>query len=158
MPDLLVAYLDFYRDTAVRKVAGMTEADLRGSRLPSGWTPLELVQHLACMERRWTQWGFAGEQVPDPWADDDPATGRWRVEEDEGVDELVARLRGVGDRTRALVRQSDLTDLAKTGGRFPEGSEPPRLGWILLHVLQEYARHVGHLDVVRELADGVVGE
>jgi hypothetical protein len=51
-----------------------------------------------------------------------------------------------------------LSQRARTGGRFPTGTEPPTLGWILLHVLQEYARHVGQLDVVRELIDGTVGE
>jgi len=51
---------------------------------------------------------------------------------------------------------AELTDRARLGGRFI--SDPPTLGWILIHLLQEYARHVGHLDVVRELIDGTVGE
>jgi hypothetical protein len=54
------------------------------------------------------------------------------------------------------VRNAELTDRAKLGGRF--SNDPPTLGWILAHLLQEDARHVGHLDVVRELIDGSVGE
>ncbi|MCW2525670.1 MAG: hypothetical protein JWM76_530, partial [Pseudonocardiales bacterium] len=61
--ELLLAYLDFYRDTAVRKVSGLTELQARSSRLPSGWTPLELLNHLRYMERRWLHWGFAAEPV-----------------------------------------------------------------------------------------------
>jgi hypothetical protein len=53
-------------------------------------------------------------------------------------------------------RWAELTERARLGGRF--SSDPPTLGWILAHLLQEYARHVGHLDVVRELMDGSVGE
>jgi hypothetical protein len=75
------------------------------SRLPSGWTPLELLKHLAYMERRWLCWGFRAEQLPDPHGDEDPRPLR-----------------------------------------------------ILTYVLQEYARHAGHLDVAREVIDGTTGE
>jgi hypothetical protein len=135
----------------------MADADLRSSRLPSGWTPLGMLQHLAYMERRWVEWGFAGQPVADPWGDDDPATGGWRVG-DETAAEVVARLRAAGRRTRALVGGALLTEPSRAGGRFVAGVPTPALSWILLHVLQEYARHVGHLDVARELADGAVGE
>ena len=55
-----------------------------------------------------------------------------------------------------MASQAELTERARLGGRF--SSDPPTLGWILAHLLQEYARHVGHLDVVRELIDGQIGE
>jgi uncharacterized damage-inducible protein DinB len=156
--ELLLAFLDYYRDVIRRKVDGLPEADLRSSRLPSGWTPLELVWHLVFMERRWLQWGFAGEDVPDPWGDDDPATGRWHVEAGRATGEVMAALGQVGERTRDIVGTAPLETRARTGGRFPVDSLPPTLGWILLHVLQEYARHAGHLDTARELIDGAVGE
>lgn len=63
-----------------------------------------------------------------------------------------------GRRTRAIVEVSDLAQLGATGGRFAADRPPPTLAFILFHVLQEYARHTGHLDVARELADGLVGE
>ncbi len=153
-----MAYLDYYRETALRKIDALSDAELRSSRVPSGWTPLEAVRHLAYMERRWIQWGFAGQQVLEPWGDDDPATGRWKVADDELAENVIAGLRTVGERTRVLIGDAQLTDLAHVGGRFSGDREPPTLGWILLHVLQEYARHVGHLDIVRELVDGEVGE
>lgn len=64
----------------------------------------------------------------------------------------------VGRRTRAIVEAHELDERAAVGGRFTTPEEAPQLHWILLHVLQEYARHAGHLDIVRELVDGRVGE
>ncbi len=155
--EVMLGQLDFYRDVVVAKLNGMSQADLRGSRLPSGWSPIELLKHLVYMERRWLRWGFTAEQVPDPWGDDGP-DGRWRVEPDESVAGLVDRLREGGRRTREIVTGAALTDRGATGGRFTGDREPPALSWILTHVLQEYARHAGHLDIVRELTDGAVGE
>ncbi len=109
------------------------------------------------MERRWLVWGFLGEQVEDPWGDNDEH-GRWQVEPDESADSLLDLLRAGGRRTREIVAAADLSDSARTGGRFDDDVEAPKLERILLHVMQEYARHCGHLDVVRELMDGAVGE
>jgi hypothetical protein len=53
---------------------------------------------------------------------------------------------------------AELTDVAAVGGRFADGDRRPTLAWVLFHVLQEYARHAGHLDIVRELLDGATGE
>jgi hypothetical protein len=156
--ELLLGYLDFYRDSVRRKVTGLAESELRGSRLPSGWTPLELVSHLAFMERRWMQWGFAGEAVAEPWGDDDPVTGRWRVAPDRSLADVLEQLRSTGARTRAIVATAQLDERARTGGRFSADRRPPTLSWILFHVVSEYARHLGHLDVARELVDGEVGE
>jgi Protein of unknown function (DUF664) len=138
-------------------VTEMSEQDLRGSRLPSGWTPIELVKHLVFMEQRWLRWGFAAEQIADPWGDDGD-DGRWHVAEEEPLARLVARLHEGGSRTRAIVASASLSDGAAEGGRFPDEHGTPALAWILLHVLQEYARHAGHLDIARELADGTTGE
>jgi hypothetical protein len=155
--ELLLGYLDYYRSAISRKVHGLRQADLRGTRLPSGWSPLELVKHLVYMERRWLEWGFSGRPVEDPWGDRGP-DGRWAVDADESVADLIARLHAGGERTRQIVEAASLRDPAATGGRFGGDEPPPTLGWILFHVLQEYARHAGHLDVVRELIDGSVGE
>jgi len=152
---LLLRYLDYYRSVVAAKVSGMTRADLRSSRVPSGWTPAGMLTHLAFMERRWLQWGFLGEQVRGPWGDSD---GDGWVNPDEDVDALLARLEEVGARTREIVEAHSLDDHATPGGRFKTRAEVPQLHWILLHVLQEYARHTGHLDIARELTDGATGE
>jgi Protein of unknown function (DUF664) len=157
--ELLLGYLDYYRSAITRKIDGLDEQELRTSRLPSGWTPLELLQHLVYMEQRWFRWGFAAEQLSAPWGDRDE-NGRWRVEPHTTVADLIAALHDTGARTRAIVTGSALSDVAAIGGRFgaDDPDPPPTLAWILLHVLQEYARHAGHLDIARELADGMTGE
>jgi len=156
---LFLDYLDYYRSVVTGKVHGMTDEDLHRSSLPSGWTPFELLTHLVHMERRWLRWGFAAEGVADPWGDSQGSPdGRWTVEPGTSVDMLLARMRDGGTRTREIVEAAELTDVAAVGGRFAAGTTPPTLLWILFHVLQEYARHAGHLDIVRELIDGTVGE
>jgi hypothetical protein len=152
------AYLDFYRDTCIEKCRWLSPQELRASRLPSGWTPLELLQHLALMERRWFVWGFLGEQVDDPWGDsrgDDEA--RWHVDAGRGLDEVVALMEEYAARTRSVLASHAPDDVASAAGRFA-GFDPPELRWICFHVLQEYARHAGHLDLAVELAGGPTGE
>lgn len=156
--ELLPAYLDFYRATVLDKLDGLTEVDLRRSILPSGWTPMELLKHLTHVERRWLVWGFEAEPVTAPWEDNDPQTGRWHVGPDESLDSLRASFLAQCERSRAIVAAADLGDRARVGGRFATVEEAPYLSWILFHLVQEYARHVGHIDVVRELLDGSTGE
>ena len=155
--ELLLGYLDVYRAVIARKLDGLTEPQLRGSRLPSGWAPLELLNHLVHMEARWVRWGFAAEQLPEPWGDADES-GRWHVGPEQTAAELLAALHAGGARTRAIAAGAELGDVATAGGRFADGERRPTLAWILFHVLQEYARHAGHLDVTRELLDGATGE
>ena len=154
---LFARYLDFYRETVIAKVAALAEAESRHTRLPSGWTPLELLFHLACMERRWFAWGFLGEQVADPWPDSQGSPdGAWRVPEAVTLDAIVAMLREGGTRTSCVLAETPLDRQAPAGPRFT--GEPATLGWICFHVLQEYARHAGHLDIAVELAGGPLGE
>lgn len=154
--ELLLAYLDFYRNVVLRKLDGLSEQQLRTAVLPSGWTPLELLKHLAYVERRWLVWGFTAEQVDRPWGDNDPDE-RWHVADDESTGDVLAMYLAQCARSRQIATSSALTDAARAGGRFAPG-ETPALSWILFHLLQEYARHAGHLDVVRELTDGATGE
>jgi hypothetical protein len=154
--DILLQQLSYYRATLLAKLDGLSPDQLTGSILPSGWSPLGLLKHLVFVERRWMQWGFEAEQVADPWGDHDPNSEGWLVTPDDTVPELTAKLTTIAARTAATAQTAKLTERARLGGRF--SSDPPTLGWILAHLLQEYARHVGHLDVVRELIDGNVGE
>jgi uncharacterized damage-inducible protein DinB len=151
---LFERYLRFYRETVVRKARALPEQELRTSRLPSGWTPLQLLQHLAYMERRWLVWGFLGEPVADPWGD--ALDDHWHVRQGVGLEEVVRLLEEAAARTTAVLAEHRLDEPGTPGGRF--GAEPPTLAWICFHVLQEYARHAGHLDVAVELAGGQTGE
>ena len=156
--ELLDAYLDFYRSTLLRKLDGLSDEALRSSVLPSGWTPLELLKHLTYVELRWLEWGFEARAVEEPWGDQDPDSGAWVVGPDEDLALLRARFLDRCERSRAIVAGAGLLDAGGVGGRFETAETAPHLSWILFHLLQEYARHVGHLDVVCELLDGGVGE
>jgi hypothetical protein len=158
LPELLLGYLDFHRAAVVRKLDGLPEADLRGSRLPSGWSPLGLLKHLAYVERRWLRWGFAGESLERVFGDRDPDTGVFHVGPEESVADITAEYLDECERSRQIVAGAELSDLGASGGGWTESEERPALAWILFHLLSEYARHVGQLDVARELADGATGE
>lgn len=151
----LLDYLDYFRAEIRRKVIGLDKRDLCTSRLPSGWTPLELIAHLVHMERRWLVWGLLGEAVTAPWGDQND-DGFWHTDLDVTI--LLDLLDDGGRRTSAIVRSHPAGGHAASGGRFPEGEAAPTLLAILLHVEQEYARHTGHLDIVREMCDGLTGE
>jgi hypothetical protein len=155
---LFAGYLRFYRETAIAKVAALPVAEQRSSRLPTGWTPLELLRHLAYMERRWLVWGFLGEDVDEPWGDrtGEPEGDRWWVPDHVGLDEVGAMLREVGATVDGLLARHALDEVAPPGPRFD--GDPAPLAWICFHVLQEYARHVGHLDIAVELAGGPTGK
>lgn len=156
--ELLLAYLDYYRAALLRKLDGMSERELRTSRLPSGWTPLALLKHLAFVERRWLRWGFTAEQVDPVWGESDPDTGKWSVAAEESTEEIRSLFLDECARSRRIVAGARLDEPASPGGGFNPPEHRPALSWILFHLLQEYARHVGQLDVVRELADGTTGE
>jgi uncharacterized protein DUF664 len=157
-PRVLVdEYLEHYRDVVVRKLDGLSEEELRRSRVPSGWTPLGLLVHLTFVERRWLVWGFQAEPVDEPWGDRAP-DGGWRVPEGWTGERARAEFAAQCARSRQIVAGVPAGQRAALGGRFATAAEAPTLGWILFHLLQEYARHAGHLDIARELADGAVGE
>ncbi|MGN9811677.1 DinB family protein [Micromonospora sp. BQ11] len=153
--EVFLRYLDFFRSTLIEKVSGLPEQELRRSRLPSAWTPLELVKHLRYVELRWIEWGFEGRDVGEPWGD--RRDERWHVTPEETRDGLVEALRAQGAHTRAVVEAADLDAPGAPGPRW-DGAEPPPLERVLFHLVQEYARHVGHLDVVVELTGGPTGE
>ncbi|WP_327348287.1 DinB family protein [Streptomyces europaeiscabiei] len=156
--ELVLVYLAYHRAALLSKLDGMPEEDLRTSRLPSGWVPLALLKHLAFVERRWFRWGFAAEQVDPIWGEEDPDTQKWRVGAEDSTEEIRALFLDECARSRKIVADAELQEPARSGGGFNVPDHHPALIWILFHMLQEYARHVGHLDVVRELADGVTGE
>ena len=148
-------YLDFFRGEVRRKTSGLDDAALQRVMVPSGWTMPGLVEHLLHMERRWIVWGFLGEDVTAPRADRD-ADDRWVT--DRPLAQILDELDEMGCRTAAVIADHDPLEHAALGGKYGEGDPTPTLEAILFHVFQEYARHVGHLDIVRELVDGMVGE
>jgi uncharacterized damage-inducible protein DinB len=154
--EVMINYLDYFREGVIERVQSISEDEVRSSGLASGWTPLELLRHLTFVELRWLEWGFEGAKVSDPWGDrrDD----RWYVGEDESRDTVIEELRSRGRRSTTIIRENKLDALGQPGPRWQDPNDPATLDRILLHLLQEYARHLGHLDIVVEIAGGSTGE
>jgi uncharacterized damage-inducible protein DinB len=156
--DVFLRYLGYFRGRVAGKLRELPASELRRSRLPSGWTPLELVRHLTYDELRWLEWGFEGRAIGDPWGDSrDGREGRWYVGPDDTLDGLLAELTTQAERSTAIIESHDLADVGQPGERW-EGQPPATLERVLFHLLQEYARHMGHLDIVCELASAGTGE
>jgi uncharacterized protein DUF664 len=153
--EVFLSYLEYFRNSVISRVEALPENEERSSRLPSGWTPLELVKHLTFVEHRWLVWGFEGVAVEDPWGDQ--RDDRWFVDPDEPTDTVIEALRAQGEQSEIVIRANDLSTIGQPGPRW-SGQPEPTLERILFHLLQEYARHLGHLDIVVELAGGLVGE
>ncbi len=153
--EVFLSYLEFFRNSVVSRVEALSESEARSSRLPTGWTLLELVKHLTHVEHRWLVWGFEGVAVEDPWGDrrDD----RWFVDPEESMNAVIEALRSQGEQSEIIIRANDLSTVGQPGPRW-SGRPEPTLERILFHLLQEYARHLGHLDIVVEIAGGPVGE
>jgi hypothetical protein len=153
--EVFLRYLDYFRSCLAAKLETLPTPDLRRSALPSGWTPLELLKHLRYVELRWLEWGFEGAPVADPWGDQQ--NGRWHLSPEDTLPSLLADLRDQAARTRAIVESHDLAEVGQPGDRW-DGADPATLERVLFHVLQEYARHLGHLDIVAELATARAGQ
>ena len=131
---MFLGYLDFFRSKVLDKVMGLPESELRHSRLPSGWTPVELVKHLTFVEMRWLEWGFEGREVAEPWGD--TRDERWHVAPEETLTQLTSALAAQGTRSRAVIESHDLSERGQPGPRW-NGAEPATLERILFHLLQE---------------------
>nr|WP_269204593.1 DinB family protein [Motilibacter deserti] len=151
-----MGYLDWYREALFRKLEGLSDEQLRTPLERVGWAPLALVKHLGWVERRWLRWGFTAEDVLARPPGGTPA--EWRIEEDEPTEAVVAAYRTEVEHARAVLAGASLVSPSAAGGRFASADDAPPLGRILFHLLQEYSRHVGQLDVVRQLIDGATGE
>jgi hypothetical protein len=148
---MLESMLDCYRATVVNKVAGLTDHQAFTAAVPpSGLTPATVVKHLAGTERFWFSIDFADLDVSWPWTDDD-LHGNFRIEPDDTLAGIVDSYVEECARSRRAVAGAELDDVARA-----EGMEFT-LRFAMLHMIEETARHCGHLDLLREATDGVVG-
>jgi uncharacterized damage-inducible protein DinB len=148
----LVGFLDFHRATLLWKLEGLDDEQLRRPMVPSGTSLLGMVKHLAYVERWWFQQVWAGREVTYPWTDEDPDAD-WRVEPSETTADILALYRGECDASREIVAASSPLDEV---AHHPRRELSRR--WILVHMIEETARHNGQADILREQLDGVTGE
>jgi len=149
--ETLVGMLDFLRATVVRKVAGLTDEQAAGRPVPaSALTPAGLVKHLTGVERFWFSIDFAGRDLPEPWDADNP--GAFRLAPGDTLADLVTAYQAECVRSNAAIVDADLDEVARADGNSFT------LRYALTHMIEETARHCGHLDLLRESIDGEAGE
>lgn len=160
----LLAFLDYHRYTFRSKVAGLDEAGLRATLAPSPMTLGGMMKHLALVESSWLSEVLMGRPAVEPWASVDWEADNdwdWHSAVDDSPETLlalfvksvrtadadIAEALGAG----GLDHESVVESKGEGGGRFS-------LRWILVHLIEEYARHNGHADLIRESIDGATGE
>ncbi len=148
---LLAAFLDFLRSTLPLKCAGLSEQQARQQVLPSPRTTLAgLVWHLRWLEHFWFEVVLAGQLEEAPWTAADPDAD-WNPPAERPIGALLAEYAAACARSRQVAAGLPLDFVADHPKR------PVSLRWVLMHMIEETARHAGHADVVRELIDGVGG-
>jgi hemoglobin len=147
--EAVAAFLDHYRTVLLDKVRGVDEESLRRAASPSGTSLLSIVKRLTYVERWWFAAVFDGQAVEFPWSRADPDAFR-RVESWETAAEIVAMYRAEAQRSRTITASAKLDDVARATG---EDGHRPTLRWVLLHVLEQTARHCGQADILREVID-----
>lgn len=147
----LTMFLDSQRDAVLHKVAGLSDEEAKRVPTASSLSLFAIVKHLAFVERRWFQNAVAGNAIPGLWPPADPA------------EELEVRDGDTIDSVRSLYEQRIAESQAITAAvsspdtpTHPE-SDGLNLRWILLHMIEETARHAGHADLIRETIDGQRG-
>ncbi|MBC7290577.1 MAG: DinB family protein [Actinotalea sp.] len=158
----MLGFLDFLRATLQWKCTGLDEAGLRATLGPSTMTLGGLLKHLAYVEDYWLSHVLHGNDPAPPWGAVDWSADRdwdWHCAGQNTAEELWALWRGAVARSRDLVARA-LADggVDQAVRRSSPDGATPTLRWVLVHLVEEYARHCGHADLLRESVDGQTGE
>lgn len=153
--DAINGFLDQQRECLIRKITGVSEADARRAPTASSLSLLGIIKHSALWERRWFQVIMAGRHIPGEWPDRESEHGNdedFMLSDEDTVDHWVAVYRAEAATSREIAADLDLDapiarqDLIEQNLRF-----------VLLHMIEETARHAGHADIIRETLDGSRG-
>jgi hypothetical protein len=148
--DALLTSLNAQREHVLGTLEGLSEDQLRRPALPSGWTPLGLVQHLAVeVERFWFRMAVAGERLPLTSGDQ-----AWQVPADVPSSAIIELYRDEIGKANAIIAATPIDAMPAWWPDFFENFPPRPLRRSILHVIAETATHAGHLDAYRELTDG----
>jgi hypothetical protein len=152
----LLAFLDAQRDAVLSIVEGLDEEAWHRSVVPSGWTPAGLVEHLGGAEWHWFQ-GVVTGKVPEPAPGDEdlpPYDPTAAFVSDLPSAEIISFYRDQCAMSDAVLAVTPLSAQPRGKHGVPGQDEPPDVRWVVLHMIEETARHAGHLDIGRELIDG----
>lgn len=147
---MLLAYLRRQRELVQWKCDGLSDEAARAVATPTGLTIHGVVRHLENVERWWIRWRFAGQDdLRWDWTDEDP-DGELHVPADVRLADLLVAYRTETGACDGVIEAHPLDEIGKRCDNS--------LRWILFHLLEELSRHLGHLDVLCEQADGRTGE
>ncbi|GGV66622.1 hypothetical protein GCM10010277_74560 [Streptomyces longisporoflavus] len=144
----LLSFLDYVRQAVAAKASDVSDKAVRTAGVPSGTSILGLIKHLTAVELNWFAWAYAGADV-ELWDDESPPA------DDETTESLLAAYDQAIRRCNEIIHACD--DLDRPGARSLRETPPPTMRWILVHMIEETARHAGHADILREQIDGSVG-
>jgi Protein of unknown function (DUF664) len=151
--DTLVGFLDWQRSTLLWKCAEVAPEDLVRRAVPtSNLSLIGIVRHMTLVEWSWFEERFSGLAVPPPISMDVDRDADFNELDPARSDEDLARFDTQCDISRGIIAGGELDQLAVSS------RSPLSLRWILVHMIEEYARHNGHADLLREAIDGAVGE
>jgi uncharacterized damage-inducible protein DinB len=152
--EMLNGWLEFHRATLQLKCDGLTDEQLRQRSVPpSGMSLLGLVRHLAEVERGWFRRGVGGEDAPARYYSKENPDGDFDDVDSADTAEAFATWRADCEQARAAVAAAPSLDYT-----FADGETRSSLRWVMLHMIEEYARHNGHADLLRERIDGATGD
>lgn len=154
---MLEGWLDYHRQTLAWKCEGLTDAQLRtASAPPSELSLLGLVRHMADVERGWFRSVLMGDDPGPIYFSDEDRDGEFHLTEADTWEEAHATWQAEIEIARRNAAGFQLDDLSR--GKSRHTGEPFNLRWIYTHMIEEYARHNGHADLLRERIDGVTGD
>ncbi|HEX6509682.1 MAG TPA: DinB family protein [Chloroflexota bacterium] len=152
---MLESWLEYHRATLLMKCAGLNDDQLKlRSAEPSSLSLLGLVRHMAEVERSWFRRVLAGEDAPPIYYSKTDPDGDFDNVDTADSEEAFATWRGECEHARSLVATRSFDDVVTP----PQSEESVSLRWIMVHMIEEYARHNGHADLLRERIDGATGD
>lgn len=155
----LTQFLDYFRGVLLAKTADLGRSDMARTIPPSTMTLAGLLKHMTVVEESWFNEDFLGLPLGEPWASVDWEADRdweWRTALDDDPDDLRDRYQAACERSRWVVAATESLDQVSVASG-PDGTGW-NLRWILIHMIEETARHCGHADLLRETIDGRTGD
>jgi uncharacterized damage-inducible protein DinB len=150
--EVLSGFLDHYRKTILEICEGLSEEQLRRPMVPSGTSLLGMIHHLVYVERGWFEEGVAGLSVEYPFDEADPEAD-FRVPPKLNAGDVFDLYRRQCARSQQILTEARLDDLIKGEERTADYN----VRWVVVHMIEETARHAGHADILREQIDGATG-
>ena len=155
--EMLRAWLEYHRETLLMKCDGLTPSQLAERSVPpSSMSLLGLIRHMTEVERNWFLRVLAGETAPPLYYSDDDPDGDFDNVTAEGFDVEMAMFHETLERCREA--EAEVASLDENGAVHRGERGPVSLRWIMVHMIEEYARHNGHADFLREQIDGTTGD